>query len=134
MKNIPGRPLALGAVFALAALVPIGAGAQQPIVIKFSHVVAQNTPKGQAAEYFKKLAEQRTKGRIPAGPLHQQSQPPARHDRAVDQEAHRDPRLEGASAAAAQDGSLGLPSPLPRAVAAGTPSPPRPGTSDTRRG
>jgi len=35
-----------------------------PIVIKFSHVVAQNTPKGQAADYFKKLAEERTKGRV----------------------------------------------------------------------
>lgn len=34
-----------------------------PIVIKFSHVVAQNTPKGQAAEYFKKLVEERAKGR-----------------------------------------------------------------------
>ncbi|MDD4886074.1 MAG: TRAP transporter substrate-binding protein [Thiomonas sp.] len=38
--------------------------AQQPIVIKFSHVVAPNTPKGQAAGYFKKLAEERTKGRV----------------------------------------------------------------------
>ena len=38
--------------------------AQQPIVIKFSHVVAPNTPKGQAAERFKKLAEERTKGRV----------------------------------------------------------------------
>ena len=38
--------------------------AQQPIVIKFSHVVAVNTPKGQGAEYFKKLAEERTKGRV----------------------------------------------------------------------
>ena len=38
--------------------------AQQPIVIKFSHVVAPNTPKGQAAEYFKTLAEERTKGRV----------------------------------------------------------------------
>ena len=35
-----------------------------PIVIKFSHVVAVNTPKGQAAEYFKKLAEERTKGAV----------------------------------------------------------------------
>lgn len=35
-----------------------------PIVIKFSHVVAVNTPKGQAADYFKKLAEERTKGRV----------------------------------------------------------------------
>ncbi len=36
----------------------------EPIVIKFSHVVAVDTPKGQAAEYFKKLAEERTKGRV----------------------------------------------------------------------
>jgi len=35
-----------------------------PIVIKFSHVVAVNTPKGQAADYFKKLAEERTKGAV----------------------------------------------------------------------
>src|SRR5258707_14949609 len=38
--------------------------AQQPIVIKFSHVVAQGTPKGKGAEYFKKLAEERTKGKV----------------------------------------------------------------------
>src|SRR6187551_1593597 len=55
----------------LAALVLIvlayGAGlthAQQPIIIKFSHVVAVDTPKGKGAEYFKKLAEERTKGRV----------------------------------------------------------------------
>jgi C4-dicarboxylate-binding protein DctP len=35
-----------------------------PIVIKFSHVVATNTPKGQAADYFKKLAEERTRGAV----------------------------------------------------------------------
>jgi C4-dicarboxylate-binding protein DctP len=35
-----------------------------PIVIKFSHVVAQHTPKGQAADYFKKIAEERTKGAV----------------------------------------------------------------------
>src|SRR6187549_2044812 len=40
------------------------ASAQQPIVIKFSHVTAIDTPKGKAAEYFKKLAEERTKGRV----------------------------------------------------------------------
>ena len=32
--------------------------AQQPITIKFSHVVAVDTPKGKAADYFKKLAEE----------------------------------------------------------------------------
>lgn len=31
--------------------------AQAPIVIKFSHVVASDTPKGKAAERFKELAE-----------------------------------------------------------------------------
>ncbi len=38
--------------------------AAEPIVIKFSHVVATDTPKGQAAEYFKKLVEERTKGQV----------------------------------------------------------------------
>ncbi|HJW50460.1 MAG TPA: TRAP transporter substrate-binding protein [Burkholderiaceae bacterium] len=38
--------------------------AQQPIVLKFSHVVALDTPKGKGAERFKQLAEERTKGRV----------------------------------------------------------------------
>ncbi|WP_050475912.1 DctP family TRAP transporter solute-binding subunit [Herbaspirillum rhizosphaerae] len=38
--------------------------AQQPIVIKFSHVVAANTSKGKTAEYFKKIVEERTAGRV----------------------------------------------------------------------
>ncbi len=55
------RSLLLGAVaLAFSGL----AFAADPIVIKFSHVVAQDTPKGKAAEYFKKLAEERTKGRV----------------------------------------------------------------------
>ena len=36
----------------------------EPILIKFSHVVARDTPKGQAAEKFKELAEARTNGRV----------------------------------------------------------------------
>src|SRR5438128_2671583 len=52
-------------IVALAALVVVtGASSQQPVVIKFSHVVAVATPKGKGAEYFKKLAEERTKGRV----------------------------------------------------------------------
>ncbi len=35
-----------------------------PIVIKFSHVVATDTPKGKGAERFKQLAEERTGGRV----------------------------------------------------------------------
>jgi C4-dicarboxylate-binding protein DctP len=50
-----------GAALAVASF---GAVAQQPIVIKFSHVVAADTPKGKGAEQFKKLAEERTKGRV----------------------------------------------------------------------
>jgi C4-dicarboxylate-binding protein DctP len=53
--------LALAAVALFATSV---AFAQAPIVIKFSHVVAVDTPKGKGAEYFKKLAEERTKGRV----------------------------------------------------------------------
>ena len=37
---------------------------QAPIVIKFSHVVAPDTPKGKGALRFKELAEERTKGRV----------------------------------------------------------------------
>jgi len=49
---------------ALVLLVTAGARAQQPIVIKFSHVVAENTPKGKGALRFKELAEAATKGRV----------------------------------------------------------------------
>jgi C4-dicarboxylate-binding protein DctP len=52
----------LAVLFALSAA--FGAWAQQPIVIKFSHVVAVDTPKGKGAERFKALAEERTKGRV----------------------------------------------------------------------
>ena len=54
----------IGAAFAAAGWLSAGAWAQAPIVIKFSHVVAVDTPKGKGAEYFKKLAEERTKGRV----------------------------------------------------------------------
>ncbi len=49
---------------ALCLAVCAGACAQAPIVIKFSHVVAANTPKGQAAQRFKELAEKATNGRV----------------------------------------------------------------------
>jgi C4-dicarboxylate-binding protein DctP len=44
------------------AIAPVRA--EEPIVIKFSHVVAPDTPKGKAAEKFKALAEERTHGRV----------------------------------------------------------------------
>eukprot|EP00906_Rhabdomonas_costata_P034808 RCo048959 len=47
-----------------AAVVSLGAYAQQPIVIKFSHVVAADTPKGKAAEMFAKKAAELTGGKV----------------------------------------------------------------------
>jgi len=55
----------LFAAASVAALALIGpAAADDPIVIKFSHVVATNTPKGLAAEKFKELAEKYTSGKV----------------------------------------------------------------------
>jgi C4-dicarboxylate-binding protein DctP len=48
----------------IGALLAAPVHAQDTIVIKFSHVAAPDTPKGQAALTFKKLAEERTKGRV----------------------------------------------------------------------
>ncbi|CAG1002898.1 C4-dicarboxylate-binding periplasmic protein DctP [Burkholderiales bacterium] len=48
------------AAFALAG----PAAAQQPIIIKFSHVVAENTPKGQGALKFKEVAEKKLPGKV----------------------------------------------------------------------
>ena len=52
------------ALTSLMLLAPVSAWADAPIVIKFSHVVAKDTPKGKAAERFKELAETATKGRV----------------------------------------------------------------------
>jgi C4-dicarboxylate-binding protein DctP len=52
------------ALAAAALLFSAGAYAQAPIVIKFSHVVANDTPKGKGADRFKELAEKATNGRV----------------------------------------------------------------------
>ena len=53
------------AVLAAALLAFTGSAvAQQPIIIKFSHVVAVDTPKGKGAEKFKELAEKRLAGKV----------------------------------------------------------------------
>jgi C4-dicarboxylate-binding protein DctP len=52
------------ATLCAAISINVWAAAPEPIVIKFSHVVAPETAKGQAAAMFKKLAEQLTKGRV----------------------------------------------------------------------
>lgn len=56
------RTSSLFALLAAFALSP--AQAADPIVIKFSHVVAPATPKGKAAEKFKELAERYTRGAV----------------------------------------------------------------------
>jgi C4-dicarboxylate-binding protein DctP len=52
-------------MFIASLLLAMGlAHAQEPIVIKFSHVVAADTPKGKGALKFKELAEAKTKGKV----------------------------------------------------------------------
>ncbi len=60
MRNII---LAAASIAALAFAGPASA-ADQPVVIKFSHVVAADTPKGKAADKFKELAEKYTNGKV----------------------------------------------------------------------
>jgi len=51
--------------FAVTTLFGFSASAQQaPIVIKLSHVVAENTPKGLASLKFKELAEKKLPGKV----------------------------------------------------------------------
>src|SRR5690348_8727299 len=54
----------LGTGLVALAAMAIPAAAQQQIVIKFSHVVANDTPKGKGALKFKELAEKYTNGRV----------------------------------------------------------------------
>src|SRR3979411_869407 len=52
------------AVAAAVFMAPAAAVAQSPIIIKFSHVVANDTPKGKGALKFKELAEKYTDGKV----------------------------------------------------------------------
>jgi C4-dicarboxylate-binding protein DctP len=59
------RTFAIAASIAVLALGLSGpASAQAPVIIKFSHVVATDTPKGKASEKFKELAEKYTGGKV----------------------------------------------------------------------
>ena len=58
------RVLATAGAAAAAMAFPYVARAQAPMVIKFSHVVAENTPKGQGALKFKELAEKKLPGKV----------------------------------------------------------------------
>ena len=48
----------------VAATFSMMAMAQAPIIIKFSHVVAADTPKGKGSEFFAKKAAELTKGKV----------------------------------------------------------------------
>src|SRR6266702_4052260 len=58
------RKLLLAVAAASILVVPAAVQAQSPIVIKFSHVVANDTPKGKGALKFKELAEKYTGGKV----------------------------------------------------------------------
>ena len=57
------KKLYLAAVVSAGLLLPTMAQARE-IVIKFSHVVAENTPKGQMANKFRDLIAERLKGKV----------------------------------------------------------------------
>ena len=58
------RRTAITAVGALALAGTRTAFAQQPIIVKFSHVVTNDTPKGKGALKFKELAEKYSNGKV----------------------------------------------------------------------
>ena len=61
MFILTAKALACAAIMSCAGLAQ---AADAPILIKFAHVVADNTPKGQGALLFKQLAEERLPGRV----------------------------------------------------------------------
>ncbi len=60
MFKLTAKALACALSLSIAGL----AQAADPIVIKFSHVVAEHTPKGQGAVLFKKLVDERLPGKV----------------------------------------------------------------------
>ncbi|MFV3093911.1 C4-dicarboxylate TRAP substrate-binding protein DctP [Pseudomonas sp. GW6] len=60
MFKLTAKALACALSLSIAGVVH----AADPIVIKFSHVVAEHTPKGQGAVLFKQLAEERLAGKV----------------------------------------------------------------------
>jgi C4-dicarboxylate-binding protein DctP len=63
--NTPMRKIVIAAASIAAAFMVGPVNAQTPpIVIKFSHVVAPQTPKGKGADKFKELAEKYTNGKV----------------------------------------------------------------------
>jgi C4-dicarboxylate-binding protein DctP len=59
-----GKTVKSVAGMAIASVFLAGVALAEPISIKFSHVVAVDTPKGLAADFFKKRAEELTQGKV----------------------------------------------------------------------
>lgn len=58
------KPITLGLCVAAGLFASIARAEEAPVLIKFSHVVAENTPKGRGALLFKKLVEERLAGQV----------------------------------------------------------------------
>ncbi len=59
MLKLTAKAMIVAMSFGIAGL-----ASADPITIKFSHVVAEHTPKGQGALLFKQLAEERLPGKV----------------------------------------------------------------------
>lgn len=101
------RPFAalFAVVASLCCVLASGVMAADPIVIKFSHVVAPDTPKGKAAQKFKELAEAYSAGAVrvdiyPEGRLYQDKE---------EMEALQLGAVEMLAPSLAKFGALGLP-------------------------
>jgi C4-dicarboxylate-binding protein DctP len=64
MRALLNAALLRRSLMAMALTCWTAAWADTPIVIKFSHVVATDTPKGRAADFFAKRAQELTNGKL----------------------------------------------------------------------
>lgn len=58
------KTAALGLCLASALFASVSQAAEEPLIIKFSHVVTEDTPKGRGALLFQKLVNQQLAGRV----------------------------------------------------------------------
>lgn len=61
---LKSKALLVSLVVAVALVASASIAMSAPILIKFSHVVAENTPKGQMANKFKQLVDERLAGKV----------------------------------------------------------------------
>jgi C4-dicarboxylate-binding protein DctP len=71
MRHFRSSALLSALLFALGGISPVQAAG--PIVVKLSHVVAKEAPKGKAADRFAELVNQRLKGQVEVQVFHNSS-------------------------------------------------------------